>query len=77
MRAPGFSNHHIEGSYRNTATAPDGTAIFLNTYTDQKADTHKIAATAGADYEFTSELGAWTRFSRGNIFRSSTRCKAD
>jgi outer membrane receptor protein involved in Fe transport len=60
--------HHIEGSYRNTATAPDGTAIFLNTYTDQKADTHKIAATAGADYEFTSELGAWTRFSRGNIF---------
>ena len=60
--------HDIEGSFRNTATAPDGTAIFLNTYTDQSAKTHKIAATAGADYELTSELGLWTRYSRGNIF---------
>jgi len=60
--------HHIEGSFRNTATDADGTAIFLNTYTDQRADTHKIAATAGADYELTSELGLWTRYSRGNIF---------
>jgi iron complex outermembrane receptor protein len=60
--------HHIEGSYRNTASEPDGTAIFLNTYTDQTADTHKPAATAGASYELTSQLGLWTRYSRGNIF---------
>src|SRR3984893_1969620 len=60
--------HNIEGSYRNTSTAADGTAIFLDTYTAQRADTHKIAATAGADYELTSELGLWTRYSRGNIF---------
>jgi outer membrane receptor protein involved in Fe transport len=60
--------HHIEGSYRNTASEPDGTAIFLNTYTDQTADTHKLAATAGAGYELTSQLGLWTRYSRGNIF---------
>src|SRR6202043_1863016 len=43
--------HDIEGSFRNTSTAADGTAIFLNTYTAQRANTHKIAATAGADYE--------------------------
>jgi iron complex outermembrane receptor protein len=60
--------HDIEGSFRNTSTAADGTAIFLNTYTDQSAKSHKIAATAGADYEFTSKFGVWTRYSRGNIF---------
>jgi iron complex outermembrane receptor protein len=60
--------HDIEGSYRNTSTDANGTAIFLDTYTDQQAKTHKIAATAGADYELTSELGVWTRYSRGNIF---------
>src|SRR3984893_16380845 len=60
--------HDIEGSYRNTSTDANGTAIFLNTYTDQQGKAHKIAATAGADYEFTSELGVWTRYSRGNIF---------
>jgi outer membrane receptor protein involved in Fe transport len=60
--------HDIEGSYRNTSTDANGTAIFLGTYTDQSAKAHKIAATAGADYELTSELGVWTRYSRGNIF---------
>src|SRR3984957_16299132 len=60
--------HDIEGSYRNTSTDANGTAVFLDTYTDQNAKTHKIAATAGADYELTSELGVWTRYSRGNIF---------
>jgi iron complex outermembrane receptor protein len=60
--------HHIEGSFRNTANSADGTAIFLNTYTDQRANTHKLAATAGADYELTSRLGVWARYSRGNIF---------
>ena len=60
--------HHIEGSYRNTATAADGTAIFLNTYTDQHTDSHKISATAGADYALTSEVGLWARYSRGNVF---------
>ncbi|MDB6087998.1 MAG: TonB-dependent receptor [Gammaproteobacteria bacterium] len=60
--------HHIEGSFRNTATAADGTAIFLNTYTDQRANSHKVAASAGADYELTSQLGLWARYSRGNIF---------
>jgi iron complex outermembrane receptor protein len=60
--------HHIEGSFRNTGKAADGTAIFLNTYTDQVANAHKVAATAGADYELTSRLGVWARYSRGNIF---------
>jgi hypothetical protein len=60
--------HHIEGSFRNTASKPDGTAIFLNTYTEQKTDSHKISATAGADYALTSDLGLWGRISRGNIF---------
>jgi iron complex outermembrane recepter protein len=60
--------HDIEGSYRNTSMDANGTAIFLNTYTAQSAKTHKIAATTGADYELTSELGLWTRYSRGNIF---------
>ena len=60
--------HHIEGSFRNTGMAPDGTAIFLNKYTDQRTDSHKISATAGADYALTSELGLWGRYSRGNIF---------
>jgi iron complex outermembrane recepter protein len=60
--------HHIEGSYRNTATAPDGTAVFLNTYTDQSTDSHKISATVGADYALTSALGLWARYSRGNVF---------
>src|SRR3984893_7672709 len=57
--------HHIGGSFRNTAGEADGTAIFLNTYTDQTEDTHKLAATAGADYELTPLLGLWTRYSRG------------
>src|ERR1700704_593265 len=60
--------HDIDGSYRNTSMDANGTAIFLGTYTDQHVNTHKVAATAGADYEFTSELGVWTRYSRGNIF---------
>jgi iron complex outermembrane recepter protein len=60
--------HDIEGSYRNTSTDANGTAIFLDTYTAQNAKTHKIAATTGADYELTSEFGLWTRYSRGNIF---------
>jgi iron complex outermembrane receptor protein len=60
--------HHIEGSFRNTASTAGGTAVFLNTYTDQRANSHKVAATAGADYELTSRLGVWTRYSRGNIF---------
>jgi iron complex outermembrane receptor protein len=60
--------HHIEGSFRNTSTDAQGTAIFLNTYTDQRANSHKVAATVGADYELTSRLGVWTRYSRGNIF---------
>jgi iron complex outermembrane recepter protein len=60
--------HDIEGSFRNTSTDANGTAIFLDTYTDQHANTHKIAATAGADYELTSEFGLWTRYSHGNIF---------
>jgi outer membrane receptor protein involved in Fe transport len=60
--------HHIEGSYRNTATDSHGTAVFLNTYTDQIADSHKISATVGADYALTSDLGFWGRYSRGNVF---------
>jgi iron complex outermembrane receptor protein len=60
--------HHIEGSFRNTSTDPDGTAIFLNTYTDQRTNSQKVAATAGAIYELTSRLGLWSRYSRGNIF---------
>jgi outer membrane receptor protein involved in Fe transport len=60
--------HDIEGSYRNLSSNAAGDTVFANTYTDQSAKTHKIAATAGADYELTSELGLWTRYSRGNIF---------
>lgn len=60
--------HHIEGSYRNTATAADGTAIFLNTHTDQDTDSHKVSATVGADYALTSGVGLWARYSRGNVF---------
>jgi iron complex outermembrane receptor protein len=60
--------HNIDGSYRNTSTTADGTAIFLDTYTYQRANTHKISATVGADYELSSELGVWTRYSRGNVF---------
>jgi iron complex outermembrane recepter protein len=60
--------HDIEGSYRNLSSNAAGDTVFANTYTDQTAKTHKIAATAGADYELTSELGLWTRYSRGNIF---------
>jgi len=50
---------------------------FLDTYTDQHADTHKVAATAGADYELTSELGLWTRYSRGNIFPQFDTVQSD
>jgi outer membrane receptor protein involved in Fe transport len=60
--------HDIEGSYRNLSSNAAGDTVFANTYTAQSAKTHKIAATAGADYELTSELGLWTRYSRGNIF---------
>jgi outer membrane receptor for ferrienterochelin and colicin len=60
--------HNIEGSFRNPSMDANGTAVFLNTYTAQHVNTHKVAATAGADYELTSELGVWTRYSRGNIF---------
>src|SRR5260370_17387246 len=60
--------HDIEGSYRNTSTDANGTAIFLGTYTDQSPKTHKIAPTAAADYELTSEFGPSTPYTPTNIF---------